>query len=213
MKFRIPRFLVPRRKYEVNESLWIVKFGRPKLVLLLRGSRRAILYLLLAGAGFGMIIVRAGMLANSLWRGFSSLGRKTVLFCQWGRMPKEWEVSFVQKMKSAESQGVPFPEVLQTNLPLVLGEAPSDVLMRWVGRKARSQPRQFVDSVNEMFGKSGKRIIIGLRDTLDPGKMLEAKEPEEEKFQALIDAIQQADAAGPDPPKFIDKDRWKRFSE
>jgi len=115
-------------------------------------------------------------------------------------------------MKWAESRGIPFTEVLQTNLPLVLGQVPSDVLLRWVGRRARSQPKRFVNTINEMFGKSGKKVIVGLQNALDPDKMLEAAEPPAENFQSLIDAIQQADAANSDPLRFIDEDRWKNFS-
>jgi hypothetical protein len=115
-------------------------------------------------------------------------------------------------MKSAESRGIPFTEVLQTELPLVLGQVPSDVLLRWVGKKARSQPKRFVNTVNEMFGKSGKKIIVGLQDALDPEKMLKVEEPTEDKFQSVIDAIQQADAANSIPIRYLDKDRWKDFS-
>ena len=92
------------------------------------------------------------------------------------------------------------------------GQVPSDVLLRWVGKRARSQPKRFVNTINEMFGKSGKKIIVGLQDALDPDKMLEAPKPAEEKFQSLIDAIQQADATNSIPLKFLDEDRWKNFS-
>jgi hypothetical protein len=137
---------------------------------------------------------------------------KTILFLQWGRMPKPWEVSFVKKMRSAESQGIPFPEVLQTNLPLVLGEVPSDVLLRWVGRKARSQPKRFAKVISKMFGPSSRRIITGLEERLDPQSMLEVHEEPEEPFQALIDSIERADAARSGPPRYLDKNRWKDFS-
>ena len=63
-----------------------------------------------------------------------------------------------------------------------------------------------------MFGKSGKKIIVGLQNTLNPEKMLQVEEQPEEKFQSVIDAIQQADAANSVPLRFLDKDRWKDFS-
>jgi len=156
----------------------------------------------------GRKLVAFGHIAGPV---LSDEARKSVLFIQWGRMPKTWELSFVAKMKSAEEQGIPFTEVLQTDLPVVLGQVPSDVLLRWVGRKARSQPKRFVKSINEMFGKSGKKIIVGLQDVLDPERMLEVQTPQEDKFQSLIDAIQQADAAKSVPARFLDEDRWKDF--
>lgn len=174
--------------------MWLVKFGRPKAATIRRWGRR----LAPLGRSVQRVLVREG--------------RKTVLFIQWGRVPKEWELSFVAKMKSMESMGIPFPEILHTYLPSVLGEVPSDVLVRWVGRKARSQPKRFVKVVGRMFGPSGKRIIRGLEDCLDPEKMLEVEKDPDEPFQALIEAIQRADAGKSDAPKFLDKDRWKHFS-
>jgi len=159
-----------------------------------------------------IIIRRMGPVAHSVRITLSRGGRKSVLFFQWHRIPKDWELSFVAKMKSAESKGIPFTEVLQTDLPLVLGQVPSDVLLRWVGKRARSQPKRFVNTINEMFGKSGKKIIVGLQDALNPDKMLEVHEPPEEKFQSLIDAIEKADAANSIPARYLDKDRWKNFS-
>ena len=135
-----------------------------------------------------------------------------ILLFQWGRMPRPWELSFVAKMKEAESQGIPFPEVLQTNLPMVLGEAPSEVLLRWVGRKGRSQPKGFAKVVAKMFGPSGKRIITGLEDRFSPQDMLQTHEKPEEPFQALIDAIEKSDAAKPNRPRTLDKNRWKNVS-
>jgi hypothetical protein len=177
LKVRIPRILTPRRKYEVNESMWLVKFGRPKIATILRWGRSLM------------------PIARSVRRSVASGGRKTVLFLQWRRMPKDWELSFVTKMKTTESQGIPFPEVLHANLPSVIGDAPSEVLLRWVGKKGRSQPKRFVKAVAETFGPSGKPIIVGLEHVLNPEEMLQAHRAPEEPFKSLIDAIQRADTA------------------
>ena len=115
-------------------------------------------------------------------------------------------------MKSAESQGILFPEILQTNLPSVLGDAPSEVLLRWVGKKARSQPKQFVKVVAKMCGPSGKRIVTGLEARFSPQDMLEVREEPEAPFQALIDTIERAEVAKSGPPRYLDKNRWKEFS-
>jgi hypothetical protein len=184
---RIPRFLTPRRKYEVDESMWLVKFGRPKVAMIVRWGRTMV------------------PLANSVQRSVVRQRHRAVLFIQWRRMPKEWELSFVSKMKSTESRGIPFPEVLHTNLPAVIGDAPSEVLLRWVGRKARSQPKRFVNAVADAFGPSGKPIIVGLEKVLDTEKMLEAHRKPEEPFQSVINAIQQADAAKSDSDQCLQK--------
>ena len=211
LRIRLPKFLAPRRKYEVDESMGLVKFGRSHLPVFLKMGRRALVY----GQSAGVALIPQGRKLVALGQSVGPVlvrqARKPVLFLQWGRIPKEWEISFVAKMKSAELRGIPFTEVLQTDLPLVLGEVPSDVLLRWVGRRARSQPKRFVKSINEMFGKSGKKIIIGLQDALDPEKMIVDQAPQEERLQSLIDAIQQADATKSIPLKYLDEDRWKNF--
>ena len=202
MKLRLPEFLEPRRKYEVNESMLLVKIGRSKLLPTLHQALR-----ILARLGRELVVI-----GHSTGAALNHQFRNVVLFIQWRRMPKAWELSFESKMKSAEIQGIPFAEVLQTNLPLVLGQVPSDVLLRWVGRKGRSQPRRFAKIVSKMFGPSGKRIITGLEERFSPQEMLAVEKEPEEPFQALIDAIERADASKSNPAKFLDKNRWKNFS-
>jgi hypothetical protein len=158
MKVRKPRFLTPRRRYEVNESMQLVQFGRAKLSATLRFLE------------------------------------KVVLFIEWGRVPRQWEVSFVAKMKSMEAKGISFPDVLRTYLPTVYGDAPSEVLFNWVGRKARHQPKAFVQAVSKMFGPSAKSIVGKLENVADPEAMLEARRPAELPFQSLVDAINQHEA-------------------
>ena len=174
--------------------MWLVRFGRPKVTLILRWAREFTPY------------------ARSVQRALVRQGQKTVLFIQWRRMPKAWELSFVSKMKSMESRGIAFPVILRTGLPSVIGDGPSEVLLRWIGSKAGSQPKQFVKVVEKMFGPSGMRIITGLEHDLDPQEMLGAHEEAEEPFQSLIDAIQRVDATKPNQPKPLQKDRWKHFS-
>lgn len=118
-----------------------------------------------------------------------------VLLLQWGRVPKDWELAFVLKMEAAQSQGIDFRAILKADLPAVLGEVPSGVLLRWVGKKAKANPKTFVKTVNKIFGRSGRQIIVGLQEIQDQGRMVVAEKSLEEEFQPLIDAINQADAA------------------
>ena len=203
LKLRLPRFLTPRRKYEVDESLWLVKFGRPKVETLLRWSRKAIAVGRSLSKTVAPRLRQMSVYGSSIKVSLAHQVRKPILFVQWGRMPKEWELSFVSAMKSTESQGIPFSEVLRTDLPLVLGEAPAEVLLRWVGRRARREPKHFAKAVAEMFGRSGKPIIVRLENTLDPEKMLEAHREPENPFQSVIDAIQRADAEKSNPIEYL----------
>jgi hypothetical protein len=186
----LPGFLVPRRKYEVNKSHWLVKFGSPMIRLLFVAAGTVILLIVRGGEKGAFLLIHGGR------RGLSSLailGRKVVLFVEWRRMPKEWEVSFVNKMKSMEARGIQFPEVLKEYLPSIIGEGPSEVLLRWVGRQTRLQPKRFTNAVREMFGKSSKSIITGLERLSDPEKMIEDSRPVEPPYQSLVDAIKAAD--------------------
>jgi len=196
---RIPKFLTPRRKYEVNESMRLVQFGRAHFSLLLREGKMLLVQARSSPKTLVPRLARLGTYGHSA-RSFIARGaRKPILFVQWGRMPKDWELSFVDSMKSMDAQGIPFTEVLRTDLPSVIGEAPAGVLIRWVGRRGRSQPKRFVKAVDKMFGKSGKRIIVGLENQLDPKKMLDARKEPEEPFQSVIDAIREADAVKSQP--------------
>jgi hypothetical protein len=192
MKIRLREFLTPRRRYELNESMWLVKYGRPKIGRILHFSVPVVLRVAKGGVESGILILKCGIIVASA---FSLTGHKVVLFVQWRGMPKSWEVSFVDKMKLVESKGIPFPEVLRAYLPTIMGEAPADVLLKWVGRRTRQQPKPFAKAVSKMFGKSAKRIITGLENLADPDKMLESHLPVEAPYQSLVDAISAADAA------------------
>jgi hypothetical protein len=116
-----------------------------------------------------------------------------ILFVQWGRMPKVWEVTFVDKMKHAESKGIPFQEVLHSYLPSIMGEAPADVLLRWIGRRTRQQPKSFAKVVSKMFGKSAEPIITGLENLIDLDGMLRSRTPVDPPYKSLVEAIRAAD--------------------
>jgi hypothetical protein len=109
-------------------------------------------------------------------------------------MPKVWEISFVAKMKSMEARGIAFQDVLKKNLPTLFGDGPSEILLRWIGRKNSTQPKRFAKAAGKMFGKSARSIITGLENLADPDKMLEVHEEAEPPFQSLIEAIQRADS-------------------
>ncbi len=164
MKVRRPRFLTPRRKYEVDETSWLVKWGRPKLASTL-----------------------------TLLQRIPPAVRMLVITMKWGRIPKSWELSFVDKMNSLEGVGISFREVLKEHLPSVLGEAPSEVLGVWLGRSARTDPKAFVKAVEKTFGPSAKGVIVRLSELANPEAMLEERKPVEAPYQSLIDVINATD--------------------
>ena len=157
MKPRTPKIPKLRRKYEIDESQWIVRYWRPKLT-------------------------RVG---HGMW--------SIVLFVQWGRLPKSWEISFIAKMRGIEERGLTFDEVLRATLPSLVGEAPTEILRAWIGRKAWRKPDQFAKTMAKMFGTSSKSILTGVSELVDPDGMLEMKRPREPPYQSLIEAIQRSD--------------------
>jgi hypothetical protein len=175
MKVRLPKFLTPKRRYTVDESMGLVKFGRSQ------------------GRKLMPFMLRLGTQSRAAGKWLGSKGQRSILVLQWGGFPQQWELSFVSKMKSLEGQGARLPEVLMSNLPQVIGEAPSEILLRQIGRKARSQPKAFAKTINHMFGNSGKKIIVGL-NSVDLDAWLEARNRvEEPPWKSAVEAIQQAD--------------------
>jgi hypothetical protein len=206
MKAKKPGFLNLRRKYEVDESMWLVQWGRPKARWLIKHGLPVAKTLMHEGEialKFGLaevkLVARQGgpkivKAARAGGRAFAHQGQMMVWFFQWRRMPKAWEITFVAKMKSMEARGISFQEVLKTNLPALFGDAPSEVFLRWIGRKSRTQPKRFAKTAAKMFGKSAKSIITGLEKLADADKMLEVHEEVEPPFQSLIEAIERADS-------------------
>ena len=153
-----PFFLKLRRKYEVDESYWLVRCSRSF-------APRALFTL-----------------------------RRAALTFKWGRIPKLWELSFIDRMKELEEVGLTFDEVLRSVLPQLFGEDTSEVLRTWVGRKARCNPERFARSISTMFGASARSILRSIEKLVDEASMLEAKVPKEPPCQSLLDAIQRIDA-------------------
>lgn len=153
-----PPFLKMSRKYEVDESYWLVRHSRSF-------SRHALFTL-----------------------------RRAALTFKWGRVPKTWELSFIDMMRELEKTGLTFDEILQSTLPQFLGEDPSQVLRSWVGRKARCNSEWFARSVSEMFGASARSVLASIEMLVDEKSLLEAKVPKEPPIQSLLVAMTRAHA-------------------
>src|SRR5713101_6411048 len=130
MKARLPRFLNLKRRYEINESAWLVQHGRPMLKVIMREGLPVVQVLILGGVlvlrfGFSNIkpVFHQGPTVigafRAAWRSFAHQGQMIVWFFQWRRIPKSWEISFVAKMKSMEARGIKFQDVLKKNLPVL----------------------------------------------------------------------------------------------
>jgi hypothetical protein len=154
-----PPLLKLRRKYELDESYWLVRDSRVT-------SRHVRLTL-----------------------------RRSALFFMWGRVPKIWELSFVDRMRGLEKVGLTFDEILCSTLPELLGEDPSLVLRVWIGRRARCNPERFARSISKMFGASARNVLGGVDSLVDEASLLAKRTPRKLPIQVLLDAIQRADAA------------------
>jgi len=198
LKARVPNLLLPRRKYELNEDLWIVRFAWPKIEMAKEIEWAAMTVgwhvASTTASRFVTELRNSAPVWRSVGRGFAHQGGNIVLFFQWGRIPKDWERAFVLKIRESESKGVPFHDIVKATLPSVIGEGPSFVLLRWVGKNGAKGPRQFVKTVEKMFGKSAKSVIVRLNNSLDPDAMLQVPEEPEEKFRAVIEEIERVDA-------------------
>ena len=153
-----PPFLKMKRKYEVDESYWLVRGSRSF-------SSRALFTL-----------------------------RKAALTLKWGRVPKTWELLFIDRMRKLEKEGLTFDEILQSTLPQFLGEDTSHVLRSWIGWKANCSPELFAKSISGMFGASARDVLGNVDMLVDEVSLLDKKAPRELAYQSLLDAIQTADA-------------------
>jgi hypothetical protein len=179
-----PVFLRFRRKYEVDESYWLVRRWRSF-------SHRAVPALRRSALSFS--------------RGALLTLRRAGLFVKWGRVPKTWELSFLDRMKELEGAGCTFDEVLRSTLPQFLGEDPSGVLRSWIGKKARHNPERFARTISKMFGTSARSILGNIERLANEESLLAVNAPQKPPYQSMLEAIQRSDAAmavpQPDKPK------------
>lgn len=123
---------------------------------------------------------------------------------KWGRIPNEWELDFIAKMKVLQKSGIRFDRVLNVALPKLFGEE-SEVLTSWIGKKARRSPEKFVRSLSKMWGPSAHSVIISLDKLTDDRSVFE-KRVVEPAYKPFLDAINRADQvamglAEPDEPQ------------
>ncbi len=213
LRSKLPRL---RRKYEVDESSWLVIKGRAvqkwigsKGLQDAQGGRSSVWILLkhayslahslavnlFRWAGMGTRATQRWM--KSHWPQFAAGARfnlrRTRLTFRWRRVPKVWEMAFIDRMRAAEKRGVPFTEVLRNTLPSIMGIDGTRVLGYWTGKKSMLDPETFVRETAKLFGRSSKHVVMGVFDGLDEGKILVDNSPEEPKYQSLLDAINRAD--------------------
>jgi hypothetical protein len=120
--------------------------------------------------------------------------RRVALSFKWGRIPKTWELSFIDKMREFEEAGLTFDEVLCSTLPQLIGEDTSEILRTWVGRKARCNPERFARSISKMFGASARSVLCSLERLSNEESLLKKKVPREPPYQSLLEAIRRSEA-------------------
>ena len=134
----------------------------------------------------------AGRLRSFL-RELSPTLRLMALTIKWGRVPNDWELAFIAKMRGLQKSGIRFDRVLKITLPRLFGEE-SEILNSWVGEKAGRNPERFVRSVSKMWGPSAHSVIISL-DRLTNDKGLFESKANDPPYKSLLEAIQKSDAA------------------
>ena len=206
----------PRRKYELDESSWLVVKGRSFLHWLNADGRTHFhRFEAHARASLGRATARslslgkqflgrsgAGAQATGAWirahlGTFSAKARfnmrRTRLAFRWNRVPKVWEIAFIDRMNAAAEMGIPFWEILRETLPGIMGVDGTRALGYWTGKQSMLDPETFVLEMAKLFGKSSQQVVMGVFDSFDEGRMLADKVPEEPKIQSLVDAINLAD--------------------
>ena len=206
----------PRRKYEVDESSWLVIKARSTLRWSgLDGSselhgvkahawfflRWAYSHARSLGARSLSWSVRegheAGTWLGTHWPIFAARAtfnlRRFSLTFKWGRVPKVWEMAFIERMTAAGKMGIPFVQILGDTLPKTMGIDGTRILGYWTGKKSMLDPEVFVRETAKLFGKSSKQVVMGVFDGLDEGKLLVDLTPEEPKYQSVVEAIKRAD--------------------
>ena len=153
-----PPFLRMKRKYEVDESYWLVRRSRSF----------------------------AGRLSFAL--------RRAALTLRWGRVPKVWELSFIDRMRELGKKGVTFDRVLRKTLPELFGEDTSLVLRTWIGKKARNNPERFARAISKMFGASAHPVLGSIDRLTDDESLFQEEAPKDQPLQSLVEVIQKADA-------------------
>ena len=119
--------------------------------------------------------------------------RRALLTLKWRRVPKVWELRFIDKMRGLERRGLPFGDVLKATLPQLFGDDTSLVLRTWVGRKGRKNPEGFARAVSGMFGKSARNVLTSVERISSQENLLSAGLPEAPSYTSLVEAIQKAD--------------------
>jgi uncharacterized membrane protein len=212
------RSLLPKmeRKYEVDESSWLVIKGRA-LLKWLDTDGRAYLHSF-ESHGWALIkwtCARAYSLGRHSvtwaeseakvtrrwlgvhWPVFAAHARFSLrrigLTLRWRRVPEVWEMAFIDRMKAAEGMGISLPEVLRDTLPRIMGIEGTRVLGHWTGKRSMLDPETFVREMAKLFGRSSKQVVMAVFNGLDEGKILADRSPEEPKYQSLVDAINRAD--------------------
>jgi hypothetical protein len=123
--------------------------------------------------------------------------RKARIILAWRGMPTKHELSFVTKAKELEAKGLTFEEVIRATTPKVFGELPAQVLLYWIGKRARQRPMTFVKTLRRMFGKSSGPFLQALQSFMDADKLLEAKRPYVPANQYLVEAMIRSGAVEP----------------
>jgi hypothetical protein len=72
---------------------------------------------------------------------------------------REDDVSFVRKMREHMAEGMNFAEVAQETVAESMGESPSEVLFKMIGKEGVARPELFVQRIESMLGEGVTAIL------------------------------------------------------
>jgi hypothetical protein len=72
------------------------------------------------------------------------------------------QIAFVEQMKKHMEEGMDFAIVAQETLVDTLGESPSEVLFKMIGKAGVSQPELFVSRVSVILGEGAVNILASI---------------------------------------------------
>jgi hypothetical protein len=107
-----------------------------------------------------------------------------------GKHTRDFEISFVGKMKKHIEEGMDFATVTEETLVDTLGESPSEVLFKMIGKSGVTQPELFVDRVSRVLGEGAKTVFASVEDYAERWRELGSR-IQESPFESLMGSLVQ----------------------
>ncbi len=102
---------------------------------------------------------------------------------------RDYEVTFVSRMRDRMEEGMNFAEVAQESLADNRGESPSEVLFKMIGKAGVMQPEPFVARVSSVLGEGARTIFASIEDRADRWRELSAESVPASAYESLMGSL------------------------